>query len=477
MAEFYMTVRCSKKAGYDTLASRTVSSNPGSQTRRSREALRPRHARYRGIALIWTAIVLFVLLLFVGMALDMAKAFLVIHQLQNAADASALAGVRVIKEDPNNARQIAIDIAFANFADGNNVLLRFNAENLPDGDIVAGRYTTSTSTFTPTYSKTPNALKVVARRTNNSLGGPVSLNFGPIVNVDTVNISRYAIAKVSGGTGAGLIALNPNETGLTLSGGVNVDVNDGAIQINSEIDPPVKVAGTSGDINADEINIVSEYELKGDWPENVDVDYEQPPIPDPLAWMDPPTWDPADDLSPSPGEPIDANYIQLHGGPLSPGYYSGGFRFTGGSVTLNPGIYILNGAPSGPASGLYINGGIFIAEEVMFYITGDGVVDIGGNVAATITPIPMDVGEYYEGMSIFQARDNYNDAKIIGTSALSLGGTLYFPENHAELGGTEDWTAGNQFIADTMWIHGNATITINYDGRNIASGSKTYLVE
>lgn len=426
----------------------------------------------QGIAFIWVILFLLLLILILGLTLDTAKVFLVSHQLQNAADAAALAGVRVIKEDPNISRQIAIDIAFANFADGNNVLLRFNAENLPDGDIVVGRHTMSTSTFDPTYNKTPNALKVVARRTNNSLGGPVSLIFGPLVNIDTANISRYAIAKVSGGTGAGLIALSEDDTGLRLSGGVNVDVNEGAIQINSEIDPPVKVEGTSGDINADEMNIVSEYESKGDLPETLDVDYGQPPIPDPLADMVPPTWDPADDLSPSPGQAL-----TQADGPLEPGYYSGGFRFTGGDIVLNPGIYILDGHSSGQESGLYVNGGNFAAEEVMFYITGDGVVYLGGNGIITITELfPMDSGEYYEGMAIFQARDNYNDATIIGTSTMDLGGTIYFPENFVELGGI-GIGLGNQFIADTIWIHGTGTFTINYDGRNIASGSKTYLVK
>ncbi len=446
-------------------------------------------SRRHGIAYIWVILFLLLLILILGLTLDTAKVYLVSHQLQNAADAAALAGARVVKEDPNTARQIAIDIAFANFADGNNVLLGFNPDNLPEGDIVLGRYTTSTSTFTPTYNKTANAIKVVARRTNdsNSLGGPVSLNFGPIVNVDTANISRYAIAKVSGGTGAGLIALSPCApkpqpgAGLTLSGGVNVDVNDGAIQVNDECDPPVVVSGKSGDIIADEINIVSNDEVKGDLPEDLDVDYGQPPIPDPLADLAAPTWDEANDLSPPNGEAItETIYETIYGGgPLEPGYYSGGFRFTGGDIVLKPGIYILDGSPPpGQISGLVIGGNtIFTAEGVMFYVTGDGVIDIAGTGNIRITPIPFDVGEYYEGMSIFQARDNYNDAKIIGTSQLDLGGTLYFPENFLELGGTEDWTAGNQLIADTIWIHGTATITINYDGRNQATGGKVFLVE
>ncbi len=82
-----------------------------------------------------------------------------------------------------------------------------------EGDVVVGRYNRLTRTFTPT-TEIPNALKVVARRTEDSLGGPVSLNFGPIANVDTVNISRLAIAIATGGTGAGLIALARNRATL-----------------------------------------------------------------------------------------------------------------------------------------------------------------------------------------------------------------------------------------------------------------------
>jgi len=435
-----------------------------------------KHSRVRGVVLVWVAVFLLLLVLILGLALDTAKVFLVSHQLQNAADAAALAGVRVIKEDPNNARLIAIDIAKLNFADGNSVLLGFNWDNLPEGDIVAGRYTTLTSTFEPFYNKTPNALKVVARRTNSSLGGPVGLNFGPIVNVDTANISRYAIAKLSGGTGAGLIALSEDETGLRMSGGIGVDVKDGAIQINSEIDPPVTVDGQSGQISADEMNIVSPYETKGNLPEDLDVEYGQPPIPDPLAGLEPPTWDPAADLSPSPGQPLTQGDV-TEGVPLEPGYYSGGFRFTGGDITLNPGIYILDGSSTGQQAGLYINGGNFNAQECMFYITGDGVVYLGGNGSIVITELyPIDSGEYYEGMSIFQDRNNHNDATIIGTNMMDLTGTIYFPENHVELGGT-GIGLGNQFIADTMWIHGTGTFTINYDGRNMATGGSVYLVE
>ncbi len=436
--------------------------------------LRPKHPRYRGVVYIWVVTFLLLLILFVGLTLDMAKAYYVSHQLQNAADAAALAGARVVKLSQAQARQKAYDIAFANFADVDPILLGLNdVTNDPNGDIVVGRYDPGTATFTVT-TVAVNALKVVARRTDSSLGGPVALNFGPIIGINTCNISNYAIAKAQGGTGAGLIALDSNDTGLTLSGGINLDVSGGAIQINSEAEDPVVVSGQSGDVTAEEINIVSGDPIRGDLPEDLPIGYNEPPIPDPLAFMDPPTSNEANDLSPFPRQAITEIDIDPNN-PFEPGYYSGGFRFTSGDAVLAPGIYILNGSSSGPASGLFINGGNFTAEGVMFYIIEDyGVVDIGGNGNVTITP--MESG-YYEGMSIFQSRDNHNDAKIIGTSNLSLAGTLYFPENFVELGGNEDWTAGNQFIANTMWIHGNATITIDYDGRNPAPGNRSFLVE
>ena len=440
--------------------------------------LRPKYLRYCGVVYIWVVTFLLLLILFAGLALDMGKVFFVSHQLQNAADAAALAGARVVKIDQIHARQDAFNIAFANFADGDPVLLGLNdVANDPSGDIVIGRYSDDLDPTTPNFTvttDTPNALKVVARRTDSSLGGPVALNFGSIIGINTCNISNFAIAKAQGGTGAGLIALEPNDTGLTLSGGVNLDVSGGAIQINSEVEDPVVVSGKSGDVAAEEINIVSGDPIKGELPEDLPIGYNEPPIPDPLAWMEAPTWDDTNDLSPSPGQAITEGDIDPNN-PFKPGYYSGGFRFTGGDAVLEPGIYVLNGSSSGPASGLFINGGNFTAEGVMFYIIEDyGVVDIGGNPNILITP--MESG-YYEGMSIFQSRDNHNDAVIIGTSSLELSGTLYFPENFAELGGTEDWTAGNQFIADTMWIHGTATITINYDGRNPAPGNKSFIVE
>ncbi len=161
---------------------------------------------------------------------------------------------------------------------------------------------------------------------------------------------------------------------------------------------------------------------------------------------------------------------------LDPGYYSGGFRVTssGTTLTLNPGVYVVDNVDGGVTSGFYINGGNIIAHEVMIYATGDSVVYLGGNGTVDITP-SSDENDPYWGISIFQARDNDNDATIIGTSDMNLEGTYYYPYAELELGGT-GIALGNQLVAWDMWIHGNGTFTINYDGRFKAPGFKVFLV-
>jgi Flp pilus assembly protein TadG len=452
--------------------------------------------------MIWAAIILLLLILLVGLGLDSAKGFLTAHQLQNAADAAALAGARVVKIDPNEARMIAIAVAQENFADGNGVQLKDNPDNLPDGDIVVGRYDRDAGKFTPTLFGA-NALKVVARRTETSPGGPVPINFGPVVGVDTVNVERYAIAMTSGGTGAGLICLRPDETGLIVNGTVTlrvIDVNDddideGAIQVNSEADDATRLIGTP-ELLADALNIWGDLSYTGgidpaEFP--FPIDTSAPPIPDPLCpdpeggqCVPPPSWDPVSDLR----EP---NMVAVTEGAhvFSPGYYPEGFRITGGDVTFAPGIYVLDGNSKGLTSGLVVSGNTNLcAKGVMFFITGDGVLDLGGTGNLRITPPEFDNVDFcdpsftsppldydsYEGISIFQDRDNFNDARIVGTSMMDLDGTLYFPKNHLDLTGTGDGF-GNQLITWSLEVSGTGDILINYDGRNKSPGMKSYIVE
>ncbi len=152
----------------------------------------------KGIAVTWLALGLFVLLLMLaGMAIDIAYMYNAKNQLQVAADAAALAGAAVLDGTSStsqpDSRQTAWKFACKNRAAGANVYLvtnsstncdspppgsSLNGSNSANGDIVVGLWSGGPD-IDP--SGTPvNAVKVVARRTADSTGGPVQVFWGQI---------------------------------------------------------------------------------------------------------------------------------------------------------------------------------------------------------------------------------------------------------------------------------------------------------
>jgi hypothetical protein len=421
----------------------------------------------QGIANIWVVLIIMVLIGFLGISIDMGYLVVVGQQLQIGADASALAGAQQVRTDIAEARLAAVNVGLANWAAGAPIELSSNDGNAADGDIVVGRFDRDTGTFDADATAV-NAVKVVARRTDTSLGGSVSLLFGPAFGVDTANMARSAIAMVGGGTGSGLIVLAEDQPcALNVWGSVEANVDDGAVQVNSADNCAACFQGSIS-LLADEINSVGGICTTGvpDLPpdQNTGVD----PIPDPLAFLPEPTWDPANDLG----------TVAVTGGEtvtLVPGYYSGGISINNGNMTLEPGIYIVDGV------GLEVTGSAnFLSEGVMIFITGTGHLDLSGGGMLRMTPPDPELYSYpdvdtYEGVTIFQARDNTNPARIIGTSFMDLEGTYYFPSNHVELGGNAT-KFGNQLIAYTMDIFGNGHLTVNYEGSFPAPGSRVFLV-
>jgi Flp pilus assembly protein TadG len=181
------------------------------------ETVRKTNVR-RGFSLVMISLTLVVLMGFIGLACDVGYGLLVAHQLQNAADAAALAGAGRLKSGQDDARLAAIDVAALNSAATASLILDYNATNVADGDIVIGRFDRENRIFTP-GTEAPNSVKVVARRTAASANGPLTLLFGRMFGTETVDVSRHAIAMNQGSTGGGLIALCDDcECALQVSG-------------------------------------------------------------------------------------------------------------------------------------------------------------------------------------------------------------------------------------------------------------------
>lgn len=177
----------------------------------------------KGITLVLMAFMLAVLLMLAGLAIDIAYMYYVKNQLQVAADAAALAGAANLdgtnSTDQIDAREKAWEFACKNTAAGSSVYLVTNnndpADNtfcneVPDGtllniansdtindDIVVGYWDGSNFSTTIPSGQIANAVRVRARRTEGSPGGPARVFIGQIfriINADWTFMSARASA-------------------------------------------------------------------------------------------------------------------------------------------------------------------------------------------------------------------------------------------------------------------------------------------
>jgi hypothetical protein len=151
---------------------------------------------------------------------------------------------------------------------------------------------------------------------------------------------------------------------------------------------------------------------------------------------------------------------------------------SGANVTLNPGIYYLDGNS---------NGGLDVAAQATLTGTGvtlvftgsgsdwaTGTINGGSNVnlsAPTTGPTA--------GMVFFGDRNMLNGTafNLNGGSSQVFGGAIYLPKGDVSINGASasgDPNACTQLVADTIKFTGNANFAVNCAGKGTKSiGSKT----
>jgi Flp pilus assembly protein TadG len=166
----------------------------------------------RGAVIVLFAILLIVILSFVALAVDLAHLFVVTNELQNAADAGALAGARFLHNLDGTintgANQIAFDAATANKSDNLEVDVNWTGGN--SGDVQRGHWSFTTRTFTPNDSTEPtdlwdrttddldidttfiNAVRVITRREET----PAASYFARIFGFNGFEMNREAVAYI-----------------------------------------------------------------------------------------------------------------------------------------------------------------------------------------------------------------------------------------------------------------------------------------
>jgi len=155
-----------------------------------------------GITVVLVALTMTVLIGFAALAVDIGYTLTTKNELQNVADAAALAAARqlgVIYQgmsydeqqnyvcDPHTIVDVATDVAAKNQAGGMNITIE--ADNVTIGD-----WDANTLSLTQTWDQ-PDAVRVLARR-DGTANGPITTFFARIFGIDTVDVSAKATAAL-----------------------------------------------------------------------------------------------------------------------------------------------------------------------------------------------------------------------------------------------------------------------------------------
>src|SRR6266536_1904564 len=295
-----------------------------------------------GNVLVYTVLGALFLFLAVGLGVDLSHLYLAKAELQNAADAGALAGAKGLQHNPVSERiQVAVDQAVDTM---NLNKYNFNNRTFAGDKTTAERraLVTFAKTFTGAYVSEAAAdadankdqFKFVKVATPSV---PVNVFFANPILGSSQTINANATAGATGGSGGCVYALNPTSppTGMTVSGGSHVNADCGVF-VNSAM----TVSGGGSCITATSVNVTGTCPTGCISPAGA-LNCPAPAVSDPLAYLTPPAVGPCDHV----------DYKAVVGDILNPGVYCNGITVSSKAITVNPGTYILNGG------GLQVTGG------------------------------------------------------------------------------------------------------------------------
>ncbi|MDL1980014.1 MAG: pilus assembly protein TadG-related protein [Deltaproteobacteria bacterium] len=169
-----------------------------------------------GVSAVIIAIVIPMLIALTALSVDVGYMYVTKNELQNVADAAALAGARFLgrtyeglsraeQQDHVFFRSDIVDVvkqvALNNKAAGMNIIINETDADFdnPDADVLIGDWDSETGLdprLTATFTL-PDAVRVIARR-DNSANGPILTFFAQIFNIATVNVVADATAALTG---------------------------------------------------------------------------------------------------------------------------------------------------------------------------------------------------------------------------------------------------------------------------------------
>ena len=403
----------------------------------------------RGSVALMTAIMLPVLIMTLSMGIEITYWSVVKLELQRAADAAAWAGAAqyVSTASSSSATGAAADVAEINGVSGTatrtwNAAAKTTTDNMITAQIVNGVRSTADI-----------AVKVTVQRNIAKTFSRIFPSLQP-----SVTISAFAIAEVIP-TGAQpcILALAGDQTGITTEIDITVGGNasltasgcsmrsDGGIRTNGGATITANGIYAGGTISGSGICC--------------GLNQNAGQLPDPYA-SNAAVQGALAQLSPGSGTAVSVGNKATR--TLSPGT-SGGWDVKG-TLTLNPGLYVVNGDITTGAQGLITGTGVTIVTSGAINSSGGSGINLSAATTGTTSnAIP----------GVLFAGNSSATMSIVGNSTFAITGLLYFPNASLKFAGTSDsgGSGCTEVIAGTVTLVGTSNVSANCSNYGLQSFS------
>ncbi len=383
---------------------------------------------------------------FVGLGTDVTLWYNKHRRMQSATDSAAVSAATALSNGNDNWTSQA-----------NAVTSSYGYVNGTNGATV----TVNKPPLSGTHTATAGAVEVIVAQPQRRL-------FSALFGSGQAAISARAVAAATPGKGC-VLALDQKKKGAATDVGAPQVVLTGCSLFDNSNNSAALVVGGAATLTALSVSVVGGISGAG----GITTTGPAPGI----TTGAPPTADPYANTSfPSFSGCDQNNFSSKKTETLNPGVYCGGMKLNAGAnVTLNPGIYYLDGGTLKVVAGTTLTG-----TDVTIVFTGSpgnwAAADIAGTANVTLTAPATGPTA---GIVFFGDRnmDVGTAFTLNGGSTQTFGGALYLPTADVKINGASasgDPNACTQLIADTITFSGNANFAINCTGKGLKTiGSKT----
>jgi len=409
----------------------------------------------RGGIVVMFALLLPIMVAFVGLGLEVGLWFQSKRDLQTAADAAAIAGAYEAQDSSATSASIL---------------------SAATTDATRNGYSATTDTITTSNPPTSGSYTADNGAVEVNMTRSVSMLFAGTYLGSSISISARAVATTGSTTDeACVLSLDTSSTGVSVSGSGDITFDGCQIASNSSSSSALSVSG-SGALVTDCYSVVGDISDNGGL--TVDAGCTgsagASAITDPYASLT------------APNEACDvAGYTyNTNGGTdtiAGTGSYSDAYVICGdfwvkqGTVTLSPGLYVIDGGDFKTNANGNITG-----TGVTIVLRNEGQINnINGSSSVTLSaPVPADSAGTWEGMLFFQDPDTTsactgnNCNTLNGSSSTTFQGAMYFPDQEINMnGGNEAGSNCLQIVALRVGFSGNSGL--NMDGSTCAAAGVT----